>query len=1534
MIHACLRLALPALLLATTALADWVPLGSNLAQPAPPDIRVLQDDAGGITVRVELSGFGVRNISTAGRTYHTIDLLTESATNEPGSPELPYVAGTFAIPNNVAVRVEVLETGEARTFPGFIPPPARPSWWEGEAEPPYVENKSVYASSEIYPRVLAELGEPSVFRDLRIVRLAVYPVQAVLSEGEVQVFSSITVRITYGPGEIINPKITPDRPIPPSFGALYRSSVVNYQNVLDSKFGGLETGREVLLCITPDTFATTFKTYATWRHKTGTNVVVKKFSEIGANATNPDLIKNYIAQAYTTWEHPPTYILLVGDYGKVPRKQVVYDYTFANEDYFVEIEGNDFFPEMMIGRFTHETLNGLQILINKFIKYERTPYTANQDWFKKAAVCSNDHYESQIAVKRFTAETMLRSGGFISVDTMMSSTPCNYSLTDVINAINGGRSYLNYRGEGWSSGWWASCYPFNTSNVSSINNGQMLTFVTSIGCGVAMFDVGSGNAFGEEWLELGSTSSPRGAVAFVGPTSNTHTTYNNKIDKGIYVGMFDEGMDTPGQALLRGKLYMFNIYGNEHWVEYHYRVYCILGDPSIHIWKDIPRRVDVTYPQVISVGYNQLEIVVLDSASRGPVAGAQVCLAGVSEYVVGVTDANGRTFVEVTPGVNDTLLLLVRGGRVIPVEGSIIAMPSEVHVAPLGVPVTVDLDGNLDGRINPNEHGRITFTLKNWGTQVAANVRATLASGDTNYAQVTTVEPAVFGNIAPTASAAGSPFEFYVKPACPVGSSVPLTLNIFTDTRSWNYQVHVQVAGCSLELTATQIDDQGSLNPNARLDPGEMALLSLTLANTGQDIAPDVVATLRTTDPYITIPDSIGSFGTVHIGETGTNAMNYFVVAVSPACSLNYTASFSVQLSTTNGNYPYNVTRSFSLPVGTPVGTDPTGPDSYGYYAYSSDDSTYSEAPRFDWVELADIGTEIPRNTSGDFTATATLPFTFRYYGVNYTQVRVSSDGWIAFGSGTQTSYSNYPLPRNDNVNCMVAPFWDDLFASGTAETGKLLYYSDPSNHRFIAEWNGVGHWGNAESREKFQVILLDPAFHPTPTGDGEILIQYHTVMETSSNTVGIEDNTQTIGLQYLYNDAYQATATALKNEFAIKFTTKPPSVLPSAVNIGVEIQPGWNLISNPVWRPDSNNTVVGLFPHSALEYAFAFNPQTGYSQSQVMSNGAGYWGKFPQSATNTIGGIAILRDTIPVYAGWNIIGSVSVFVDTASIVTIPPGIRSSQIYGFSGGYTPVQYLVPGHAYWCKVSVSGQMFLGHNSTTSPVEPEQGLLAAMNVLTIIDGNGSSQNLYFGAEKSGRIDWSYFALPPVPPEGAFDARFESPEGGLMARVHSDTSGGEMPIKVQAPVFPLKVKWNVYGNTYSLSSTGDAARSLTGEGEMTLTGPIDRLVLRLVASDPIPEEYALWQNYPNPFNPTTSIRFALPVQSMVRAEVFNILGQLVSTIVQEERKAGYHTIQWNGTDAGGKGVGSGVYFLRLNADGANGASFSSVRKLVLVK
>jgi hypothetical protein len=1529
---------------------EWVSLKNGPSQAVAPRVTVLHDDQNSTVLKIEVSGFEVSEFSAEGKSYQSIELLTDIVTTQAGSPEVPYIAKMLAIPDRGGVTAEVVEMGEVQKFFGYTLPPARPSWQEGAPEPKYIENEAAYRSMAVYPGTFSVVDEPVVFRDFRVARVSIHPLRYVAETKEVQAVSSITVRVRYGGGNGNNPKTAMKRAIAPSFGSVYRSSLINYESVLSREFGGLETGREVLLCIVPDTFATTFKPYAEWKNKTGTYVKVTKFSEIGANSSNPDIIKNYVGQCYHSWQYPPTYVLLVGDNGQVPKKAAD-GQSFANEDYFVEIDGNDIFPEMYIGRFTHDlnSTYGLQTIINKLIKYERNPYRANQSWFKRSVVCANNAYYTQPDTKRWVSAVMRDNGGF-TVDTLLNNWngPCVHNLTEVINAVNNGRSFLNYRGEGSSSGWWASCYPFGTSDVSSVNNGEMFTFVTSIGCGVAMFDASGGNCFGEQWMELGSPTASRGSCAFVGPTwGNTHTKYNNAIDKGLYVAMFQEGMETPAQTLLRGKIRMYNLYGGaDSYVLWHFRTYTVLGDPSIHIWKDVPRKVDVTYTPQVSLGYDQIQVTVRDSATHVPVDSAQVCIAGDSVYVVGMTDATGLAIIPVTSATIDTLTLVVRGGRVVPAEGTVLVISDQEHVAPLGDPVVTDIDGNLDGKVNPNEHIQISYVLKNWGTQSSNNVQATLSAPDTTYVGIVNAGPVSYGTLPPNGSGAGSgaPLQFYVKTNTPVGTSLPLTLNITSSTRSWSYTTYLEVFGCNLKLVSITINDQGSSQSNGRLDPGETAIMYLTISNNGQDVAPNVAGILRCNTPYLSIPDSVGSFGTVAIGANATNTTNFFRIAAADSCPVGSTYIFTVLLSTQNGNYAYSVLRDSLLTVGLPSATDPTGPDPYGYYAYSTDDSAYEQAPTFNWVEIRSVGTRVPWATTGDFTATATLPFTFKHYGRGYSTVRVSSDGWLALGSGTQTSYTNYGLPHNDNIRNMVGLFWDDLFEGSQNLTSKLLYYSDVANHRFIVEWDSVGHYGGTTLRETFEAILLDPAYYPTPTGDGEIIFQYRIVGEETACTVGMEDSTQTIGMQYLYNSTYDPTAAEIRDGVALKFTTQPPTIGSTNTTVSVPIGTGWNLISNPVLRPDSLNTVRRLYPNSVYNYAFKFEPGPGYTQTTVMPNGPGFWAKFSTDELNSITGASILGDSVSVSQGWNIIGSISSSVDTSTITSIPSGLRASSYFGYSGGYVPVTHLDPGLGYWVKSSGAGEFVLRQSIMSVPktLSSGNGTLDGLSSITINDSKGGSQTLYFGSDTKCTIPASMFVMPPLPPTGAFDARFESADGGTIVKTHPEESKEvfEFSIGIHSMAYPLTVKWNIVGGgLYELSDALEGqhvqARSLAGTGSLKIgSGVVQRLVLRVVGSEGLPAEYALSQNYPNPFNPTTVIKYALPVESSVSLRIYNVLGQEVCMLVDEVQRAGYRSVKWDSKTGSGLQASSGVYFTRLDAKGANGGAFSQVRKMLLMK
>lgn len=95
------------------------------------------------------------------------------------------------------------------------------------------------------------------------------------------------------------------------------------------------------------------------------------------------------------------------------------------------------------------------------------------------------------------------------------------------------------------------------------------------------------------------------------------------------------------------------------------------------------------------------------------------------------------------------------------------------------------------------------------------------------------------------------------------------------------------------------------------------------------------------------------------------------------------------------------------------------------------------------------------------------------------------------------------------------------------------------------------------------------------------------------------------------------------------------------------------------------------------------------------------------------------------------------------------------------------------------------------------------------------------------------------------------------------------------------------------------------------------------------PVPAEFALGQNYPNPFNPETTIAYDLAAEGEVRLEIYNVMGQVVRTLVSEVQPAGRYRVRWAGEDASGRQVASGVFFYRLQA-----GDFQGVKKLLLLK
>jgi hypothetical protein len=303
------------------------------------------------------------------------------------------------------------------------------------------------------------------------------------------------------------------------------------------------------------------------------------------------------------------------------------------------------------------------------------------------------------------------------------------------------------------------------------------------------------------------------------------------------------------------------------------------------------------------------------------------------------------------------------------------------------------------------------------------------------------------------------------------------------------------------------------------------------------------------------------------------------------------------------------------------------------------------------------------------------------------------------------------------------------------------------------------------------------------------------------------------------------------------------------------------------------------------------------------------------------------MRDTILVSAGWNMVGTISNPVDTGTVASMPPGLRGSSWYGYAGAYSVATQLIPGQGYWVKANSAGQFVLDSQPFAHPAKAQTSGVSpidVLNTLTITDSKGRAQTLYFGSDAGKSIQPSMYDMPPLPPVDAFDARFSTAGGGSMVQTHGEESA-EFTVAIRSDAYPVTVSWNVKDASYELTAGSGIMQTMRGEGMMKINNSeMNRLFLKLTGNGELPKKFALLQNYPNPFNPSTTIKYDLPKDSRVSLKLFNILGQEVATLVNEEQKAGYRSVEWNAAS-----VASGVYFYRIQS-----GDFVASKKLLLLR
>ncbi|MGC8865026.1 MAG: C25 family cysteine peptidase [Bacteroidales bacterium] len=551
--------------------------------------NVLDSKSNKIEIHYAVNEFFLEDFVVNGERMKSVLLPGVFLPNDEGAPNVAGESRYVAIPQG-ATPVLNIKSMQVQKFENVEVGPAPRLPLESEVGPlHYEKNPAIYNKNAYYPEQPVRLSEPMQIRGVDVVLVGVTPFQYNPVTKELLVYQNIELEVNFEGG---NGHFGSDAYRNPYFDAILSDNLLNYSSLpkIDyaaryaSYYGATDNDECEYIIISPDgpDFQRWADSIRKFRTEQGILTKVFTLSQIGGNTTTA--IENFINNAYNNWTIKPITCLLLGDYGTDPNNSIIspiYNNYCVSDNIYADVN-NDMMPDVVVSRMTARNNTELQVMITKFLNYERNPPTdtsfynrpitalgwQTERWFQ---ICSesiggffrhklgksprrqNAIYQGNPNVDPWSTATNTATvvnyfgpngQGYIPATPQQLGGWTGGTATGINNAINSGAFILQHRDHGMETGWGEPSY--TNSNINGLYNTN-LTFVMSINCLTGKYNWSS-ECFTEKFHRYTKNGVNSGALGLLAASETSYSFVNDSYVWGVYDNWWPEFMPTYGST--------------------------------------------------------------------------------------------------------------------------------------------------------------------------------------------------------------------------------------------------------------------------------------------------------------------------------------------------------------------------------------------------------------------------------------------------------------------------------------------------------------------------------------------------------------------------------------------------------------------------------------------------------------------------------------------------------------------------------------------------------------------------------------------------------------------------------------------------------------------------------------------------------------------------------------------------------------------------------------------------------------------------